>query len=38
MWLKKLWWFLNDWCSECGGELEEKINGKYYCKDCDAKN
>lgn len=32
------WWFLNDRCSACGGEVEEKINGKYYCKECDTKN
>lgn len=38
MFLVRAYWFLNDKCDDCGGELEQHINGKYYCKNCDKLN
>jgi hypothetical protein len=36
--LRRLWWYLNDKCTKDGGELEEHINGHYYCRKCGEKN
>lgn len=35
---KKLIWFLDDRCSDCGGNLYPEINNHYYCVDCGKKN
>lgn len=34
----KVVWFVVGNCTECGGNVSEHINGKYYCDDCDAQN
>lgn len=36
-WITKTIWFLQGRCDNCGGEMEEHINGKWYCKDCGKK-
>lgn len=36
--LLKFYWFFTDKCTECGGDIEEHINGKFYCNVCGAKN
>lgn len=33
-WLTKLWWFLGDRCSECGGELQLWDMNKSTCLTC----
>jgi hypothetical protein len=35
---QKIVWFLQDKCDDCGGNLSEHINGKFYCDDCDKLN
>lgn len=36
--LQTVWWFMNDRCYKCGGEVKERINGKHYCMDCGSIN
>lgn len=35
LFLKQIWWLINERHTQCGGELVQHINGKYYCKECD---
>jgi uncharacterized Zn finger protein (UPF0148 family) len=36
--LLKVFRFLSDTCTDCGGMLSEHINGKYYCDECGKRN